>query len=103
MRIKRNFPKLLRMVLALLFFLVVSAEGFVHHHPHNEGKDPDCAYCHWDYTGAQAVIHAVQPLIFPSGFYTPILERMAGAPLASLSFYTGSSPPVSLSVGSRPG
>lgn len=96
MSTKRNFPKLLRMALALSLFLVVSAEGFVHHHPHNEANDPDCAYCHWDHMGSQTVIHAVQPLLFPSGFYTPILEKKAESPSVSLFFYTGSSPPVLL-------
>lgn len=65
MELKKTVFKILIAGLGLLLFFVVGAEGFIHHHKHDEAHDRDCAYCHWNYTGSQAVLAPLPPVLSP--------------------------------------
>jgi hypothetical protein len=92
-RLNKKVLKFMLMGLALVLLLVVSAEGFVHHHKHDEAHDRNCAYCHWNHTGSQAVTSEIQPLIFPLLLFGLLFVKRAEAVFIDLFFYTGKSPP----------
>lgn len=82
--------------LALALFLVVSAEGFVHHHKHDATHDRSCAYCQWKHMGSQAVTNQVQPLLSPVYFILLLFFKKIEAIFSIRLFNSGRDPPQNL-------
>ncbi|HVZ80418.1 MAG TPA: hypothetical protein VHE12_06385 [bacterium] len=85
--------KALLAAMAFLLLLVIGVEGFVHHHRHGRTQDGHCAYCHWNHSGSQGIVPAVQPELFPVYWMGSIIFKETGVVSAVLIFNPGRDPP----------
>lgn len=93
----QKWIKALALSLMVIFTLVVTAEGFIHHH-HEQTEDQDCSYCSFHKATSQSDI-SVSPLhLVPlfSVFFAIVILQQSIRPL-QFSSSSGRSPPAVLS------
>jgi hypothetical protein len=82
----------------MVFTLVGSAHGFLHHHHHSESEEQDCAFCSYYNHSSQTDLADVCPdlvpvflLLFTVAVFLPSFQPVA------FSAHSGRAPPALLS------
>ncbi len=79
----------------MVFFLVGSAHGFLHHHHHSESEEQDCAFCSYYNHSSQSDVSIAYPDLVPVFLllFTAVVFLPSFQPVA-FSAHSGRAPPL---------
>ena len=94
LRSKRNGFRLLALALLMVFTLVGSAHGFIHHHHESQTEEQDCAFCSFHNNTKFSDISVVLPDLTPAFvlFFVLVVVQSIFEPQA-FSVHSGRAPP----------
>jgi len=86
--------RVLALAVMMVFTLVGSAHGFLHHHHHSEGEEQDCAFCSYYNHSSFSDISVAVPDFTPVFLllFTLTIFRAVFKPVA-FSIHSGRAPP----------